>query len=283
MTVLYRTPGILAECLESIERHRPRRVREVIVIDNSVEPHDEPPAERFPWIRYIANDTNVHYRRANNQGARLASGRYLLFLNPDSRLTDSDSIALLAEILDEHPEIGLVGPKIQGDDGRVAPQGERRAGLPYLVAEKSYLNTLWPGNPIRRRQRGIDREGNVLPRNTSGPVDTLTAAVLMVRRGEFTDVGMFDERAVAYWEEHELARKYRERGQIAYYLAHAFVYHRWRKGGGEHESENLMQRYFDDSMRLYYAESYGTVGRVVFDVLSTGQRAGRAVARAVGR
>jgi GT2 family glycosyltransferase len=101
----------------------------------------------------------------------------------------------------------------------------------------------------------------------SGPVETLAAAALLVRTSEFAEVGMFDERATIYWEEQEIARKFRRRGQHAYYRADAFVYHRWRKGGGEHDSQPVTTAYFDEGMRLYYAQTYGVAGRVLFDAL----------------
>jgi hypothetical protein len=260
--VAYRTPDVLAECLGSIERWRPRRLAEVVVVDNSAGDEWPSPEATHPWIRYVRNSENVHFRRGVNQGARLAAARYLLLLNPDTYLTDGESLARLAELLDEHPEIGLVGPKIQGDDGRLAPQGERLPGLAYLVAQKTHLNRLWPGNPIaRRRSRPAD------PRDRSGVVETLTAAVLLLRRDEFLAVGGLDERVAAYWEEQELARKLRRIGRSAYYRADAFVFHRWRKGGGALEPPELMRRRFDDAMRLYYRQSYGRLGGLLYGLL----------------
>lgn len=259
----YKTYEVVQECLRSFEHHRPRRVAEVIVVDNSADDETPRAGDEFPWIHYVRNDANVHFRRAVNQGARLARHPYLLILNPDTYLTDAESIAKLAEVLDRDPAVALVGPKIRGDDGRLAPQGERLPGLLYLLAHRLYLNALWPANPIMRRQR---RAG--ASRDVSGPVDAVAAAALLVRTDEFAQVGMFDERATIYWEEQEIALKFRRRGQHAYYRADAFVYHRWRKGGGEHDDDAVTTRYFEDGMRLYYEHAYGVSGRLLFDGLS---------------
>jgi GT2 family glycosyltransferase len=260
--VLYKTPEVLAECLRSFEEHRPRRVGEVIVIDNGADGEAPSPQAAFPWIVYEANDVNRHFRAGVNQGVRLARLPYVFILNPDAYLTDADSIAKLTEVLDGEPQVGFVGPKMRGDDGNLAPQGERVAGLAYLVALKGYLNALWPGNPIARRHA---RAG--LSRDESGPADTLSAAALLFRREQFLAIGGFDERAKMYWEEHELARKMRRLGLRGHYRADAFLFHHWRKGGTEGVASRDAQRYFDQAMRLYYRTFYGRAGALLFDAL----------------
>jgi GT2 family glycosyltransferase len=258
----YKNYEVVQECLRSFETHRPRRVAEVIVVDNSADDETPHADAEFPWIRYVRNESNVHFRRAVNQGARMAKHRYMLILNPDTYLTDSESIAKLAEVLDRDASIGLTGPKIRGDDGLLAPQGEQLPGWLYLIGHRTYLNALWPDNPIVKRQlrAGASRE-------VGGKVDTLAAAAVLVRTEEFLRVGGYDERATIYWEEPELSRKYRRLGLSAYYEPDAFVYHRWRKGGGEHDSDAITKRYFEEGMRLYYSISYGRAGTAIYDSL----------------
>lgn len=275
----YKNYDVVQECLRSFETFSPRRVAEVIVVDNSADDETPHADAEFPWIRYARNSANLHFRRAVNQGARMARHPKLLILNPDTYLTDSDSIAKLAEILDTDPSVALVGPKIRGDDGHLAPQGERLPGPLYLLAHKLYVNALWPENPIMKRHRraGVSRE-------ESGYVDTLAAAALMCRTEEFAAVGMLDERATIYWEEQELARKFRRRGQRAYYRADAFVFHRWRKGGGEHDDQPTTTRYFEEGMELYYTLSYGPLGRLSYRALALpGALVSRVRARGRGR
>jgi GT2 family glycosyltransferase len=272
--VAYKTPEVLAECLRSCENQRPLRVGEVVVVDNSVEVDGAPPSESFPWIDYELNAENRHFRGGVNQGVRRARLLYVLLLNPDTYLTDSDSIAKLAETLDAVPSIGFVAPKLRGDDGRLAPQGERVAGLAYLFALKGYVNALWPGNPIARRHA---RAGD--SREVSGPADTVSASAVLCRREQFLAVGGFDERARMYWEEHELARKLRRLGLHGYYRADAFVFHRWRKGGTEHTTSTDAQRYFDEAMRLYYRTFYGRAGSFIYELLDRMQRLVRRLRR----
>jgi N-acetylglucosaminyl-diphospho-decaprenol L-rhamnosyltransferase len=244
----------------------------VVVVDNSADGSEAP---AFPWIVYERNAENVHFRGGVNQGVRRASLPYVLVLNPDTYLTDSDSIAKLAETLDREPAIGFVAPKLRGDDGKLAPQGERVAGLAYLLAVKTYANAAWPRNPIARRHARAR-----MSRDLSGPADTVSAAAVLVRREEFLAVGGFDERARMYWEEHELARKFGRRGLHGWYRADAFLFHHWRKGGTEQVASADAHSCFEEAMRLYYRTFYGRLGGLAFDALDAVQLVMRRALRA---
>jgi GT2 family glycosyltransferase len=264
--VTYRTPEVLAACLRSFEQHRPRRVGEVVVVDNSADESAARPDAEFAWIVYERNAENVHFRAGVNQGVRRASLPYVFVLNPDTFVTDSESIAKLAETLERDPAIGFVAPKLRGDDGNLAPQGERVAGLAYLVGVKTYLNAAWPRNPIARRHSRAR-----MSRELSGPADTVSAAAVLVRRDEFLAVGGFDERARMYWEEHELARRVGRLGLHGYYRADAFLFHHWRKGGTEQVASADAELCFQEAMRLYYRTFYGRLGGLAFDALDAVQ------------
>jgi N-acetylglucosaminyl-diphospho-decaprenol L-rhamnosyltransferase len=259
--VHYRTPEVLKECLRSFEEHRPRRVAQVIVVDNSASEVEHDVASEFPWVDYIPNRENVHYRRANNQAAMFASHSYVFFLNPDTLLADSDSIAWLADVLDTWPDVGMVGPMLKGDDGLLAPQGQHAAELRDLI--------------IHRPRGGANPFDPKL--HVAGRVETLTAAALMCRRDEFLAVDGFDERAHMYWEEAELTRKFARVGQSAYYLPNAFLRHRWRKGGTESNVD--VPQYFEESRQLYYEQFFGLRGRLAYRAVAVGRQTARRVLR----
>jgi GT2 family glycosyltransferase len=247
--VHYRTPAVLGECLASFDEHRPDRVAQVIVVDNSADESISGVSERFPWAEYVVNDENRYFRRANNQASKVARRPYLLFLNPDTHLVDRNSIALLADVLDREPSAGMVGPMMRGDDGLLAPQGETIASLLDL---------------IRRRARG-QADHRDESRHAAGFVGTVAAAALMCRRDDFRSAGGFDERVSMYWEEHELARKFRKRGLSAYYQPAAFIYHRWRKGGTEALADAPM--FFEQAERRYYEQFFGLRGRLLYSAV----------------
>jgi GT2 family glycosyltransferase len=257
--VHYRTPAVLGECLASFDDHRPDRVAQVIVVDNSADESISSVSRRFQWAEYVVNDENRYFRRANNQASNVARHPYLLLLNPDTRLVDRNSIALLADVLDRLPSAGMVGPMMRGDDGLLAPQGQAIASLLDLLHGR-------PRGQVDQRDES---------RHAAGFVDTVAAAALMCRRDDFRSVGGFDERASMYWEEHELARKFRKRGLRAYYQPAAFIYHRWRKGGTETLADAPIL--FEQAERRYYQQFFGLRGGLLYSAIRLRRAAARMV------
>ena len=81
--VNYHHSHILGNCLESVYRTIEKTQFEVILVDNSSKDDGlEPILKRYTKIRFINNSKNVGFAPANNQGAKIASGDFLLFINP---------------------------------------------------------------------------------------------------------------------------------------------------------------------------------------------------------
>jgi GT2 family glycosyltransferase len=89
---------------------------EVIVVDNASGDETREKLERHHHLRIVTNSSNRGYAAANNQGIKLATGEYLLLLNPDTRV-ELGSLDALSDYLDEHPQIGAVAPRLISPDG----------------------------------------------------------------------------------------------------------------------------------------------------------------------
>ncbi len=103
---------------------------EIWVIDNaSLDGSAEMVRQEFPQVRLIANAENVGFAAANNQALRQCQARYMLLLNPDTVVLD-DAIPMLLDYLEEHSDVGVVGPSLQlpGEEvlGQEADQREHR-------------------------------------------------------------------------------------------------------------------------------------------------------------
>jgi GT2 family glycosyltransferase len=62
-------------------------------------------------IRVIANNKNLGFGAANNLGAKIATGDFLLFLNPDMRVSPG-SLDIIVNWLKQHPQVGLASCKL---------------------------------------------------------------------------------------------------------------------------------------------------------------------------
>ena len=80
---------MLVDCLESVNRTIQKIQFEVILVDNSSKDDGlESILKRYPETQLINNPKNVGFARANNQGAKIASGDFLFFINPDTIMTE---------------------------------------------------------------------------------------------------------------------------------------------------------------------------------------------------
>lgn len=115
--VAYKSRAEIGPCLASLPRAIAGRTVEVIVVDNS--PGDgagDVVRRDFPWVNYIAADTNLGFGRANNHGYARSHGEFVLFLNPDTVCNAAALTHCLAR-LEADPEIGLISPKLVTADG----------------------------------------------------------------------------------------------------------------------------------------------------------------------
>lgn len=113
----------LPDCLTSLHQSFHRLKFEVILVDNGST--DESLAfvrQKFPAVKIIANKGNFGFSRANNQGFKLAAGRYVMLLNADT-ITKDGACEQLVEFLDAHPSAGAAAPKLLNIDGTVQHQG----------------------------------------------------------------------------------------------------------------------------------------------------------------
>src|SRR5690348_14726896 len=116
--VNYNTLGLLRDCLNSVMRSE-GRICEVIVVDNASADGSVAMVEgEFPSVRLLCNQQNLGFAKANNQGIKLAKGRYLLLLNSDT-IVRAGALEAMSEFLDSTAEAGGVSCKLLNADGTI--------------------------------------------------------------------------------------------------------------------------------------------------------------------
>src|SRR5262245_16737393 len=117
--VNWKARDLLRQCLISLH-DQPQGVRlETIVVDNaSADGAADMVEEEFPDVLLIRNEENAGFSRANNQAARRARGRYVLFLNNDT-VVPPETLGTLVDYMHAHPDVGMIGPRLRGVDGEI--------------------------------------------------------------------------------------------------------------------------------------------------------------------
>ncbi len=252
--VSYRSREHLPACLASVHASMEASgLRgEVIVVDNaSPDGTAELVAERFPWVRLVANPVNSGFAAAVNQGVRLARGRVIVLLNPDTQLV-GDALGRLVRFLDRHPTVGAVGPRLRYPDGRTQPSRRRFPTLLTGFLESTLIQDYWRDNRVLRRYYVADRSDD-----EPQEVDWLVGACLAIRRDAFATVGLLDERFFLYSEEVEWFWRLRRAGWRVYYLPEAEVVH--AEGGSSEPESAFRQVAFDTAKVQLFRALYGPV------------------------
>lgn len=219
--VNWKTPALLALCLDSIKLEPQADSFEVWVVDNnSGDESCEMLRSRYPHVKLIANSENVGFSKACNQAIPLSSGEFVLLLNPDTEVKDG-AIGKLADFMAENPKVGAVGPKVLNTDGTL--QLACRRSFPSVKAaffRVTYLSRLFPKNKTLSEYNLTFQD----PDKTV-EVDALSGSCMMVRRQAIDKIGLLDEDIFMFGEDIDWCWRIKQAGWAVYYRPDAVIYH----------------------------------------------------------
>jgi len=242
--------ALLQRCLKSIYDFQTVLKYEVIVIDNHSEDQSREMVKvDFPNVWLIENPENVGFSSACNQGITRSRGRYLLFLNPDTEFTSGGIIEMI-KFMDNHPNIGVCGPKMIGPEGKI--QFSSRSFPSYLTSissGQSILNRIYPKNPWSGKYLLKD-----LDRNQKTEVDWVSGSCLLTKRGVVEKIGPLDERFFMYAEDVDFCYRAKKAGYLVYYFPDWAVVHHIGKSTRRRKTRMLAEHH--RSMFRFYRKHY---------------------------
>lgn len=206
--VSYNTCGHLAGCIASIQATA--AASEIIVVDNASGDGSAAMVRgRFPAVRVMENQRNIGFAAAVNQGASLAHGRYLLLLNPDTRV-ESTAIARMTAFMDTHPAIGVCAPENRnGADhelfGRAGEQQINYFHFPRFRGTAGMRRAA-----LRKAGFSLEKQNEPSPFTESDDhilADWLRGCSLFVRADLFRRLGGFDTGFFFYLEDTDFCRR----------------------------------------------------------------------------
>lgn len=190
----YNKKRLLEGCLKSICGMKSDNI-EIIVVDNgSFDGSAEFVQEKFPWVRTIVNSSNCGYALGNDIGAEAARGKYLIFMNNDTIVCDSNWVDFLTKHLENDESIGIIGPLIiDANSKRVDSFG---GAITYPLGAAPAIKHGCPESKL----------------SSSMDVAYVAGAALMIRKDLFERLGGFDPSYFAFHEEVDLCWRARATG-----------------------------------------------------------------------
>ena len=231
ITVNWNVADSLTRCLDSIWATKYPNL-EIIVIDNasSVPIHPQ-------QVKFIQNSTNIGLPRAWNQGLKMATGNYVLILNPDTRLP-KDFFTKAIAYLKSHPEVGVLGPKFTDPDG--TPQGSVFPEPSIVAAIREY----WLG------QKGLTQK--YIPKTdnrTPITINAISGACMFFPKSTVVKFGKFTDKVFMYYEDLDYCRRLRRTGlKIIFHPGIAIIH---EHGASSAKSGGAALKYLRDASLWY--------------------------------
>ncbi len=217
IVINYNTKEITLNCLNSLKTSlMGEKINyEIILVDNcskdgSFEVFNSL-VKNDSRIKYYYQKENLGYSKANNLGAKLAKGKYLLFLNSDTFILNKAVGRLFDFYKKNEKEINFVGPKLLNFDLSAQPSAGYFFTLPitflvlFLKGDRLNLTRFSP-QEIKK-------------------VDWISGACFLTKKKIFEAVGGFDEKIFMYMDEVDFFYRAKKMGYQVYFYPQAKIIH----------------------------------------------------------
>lgn len=248
--VSYNVKSLLEQCLRSVQAAINSLTAEVFIVDNaSTDGSVEYLQPFYPQFHFISNASNLGFAKANNLALEKCSGKYVLFLNPDT-IVPADCFTKCIRFLDQNLQAGALGVKMV--DGNNLFLRESKRGIPTPSAsfwKLTGMASLFPRSPIFSAYYA-----GHLTEDETHEVDVLSGAFMLVRKQVLDITGGFDERFFMYAEDIDLSYRILQTGHKNYYFAETVITH--FKGSSTKKDIKYVKQFYR-AMSQYVRKHYG--------------------------
>jgi hypothetical protein len=242
--VNYNSRADLIGCLESIKAQgqSPAGTVPICVIDNASTESIRDLEEKYKWVDFVYNKTNIGFGAANNIALKKASTKYFLICNPDIRFKDG-TIESLTGYMDAHEDIAISGPKLVNEDGTLQYSCRRFPTLATFLARG-----LFPGKKPK-----FMRDYMMMDADHSKPmdVDWVLGSFMLARRDALAKLGGFDESHFMYYEDIDLCYRVKRAGLRVVYAPQAEAVHTYKRESAQGLFNRLKFHHAINAMKFF--------------------------------
>lgn len=245
-------------CLDSLNKIENKNIHvSVRVLDNAskIPLQVDTSKYRLP-VEILRSDSNLGFTSGNNfvmrQCLQDESVDYILLLNNDT-LVDRHFLTHLIECANNHPDAGVVTPKIYfapGHEYHKESYGDEEKGkvIWFAGGQIDYANF----DAFHRGVDEIDRQQF----DQDAVTEFATGCCMLIRRSALTQVGMFDARYFLYLEDVDLCLRMRRAGYKIWYCPHAKIWH--VNAGSSGGAGSPLHTYYQTRNRLFFFMRYAS-------------------------
>lgn len=259
--VNYNVKHFVEQCLHSVFNASKNLNVEVFVVDNNSVDGSVPfIKQKFPQVKLIENKINTGFSVANNQAIRLAQGKYVLLLNPDT-VVQEDTFDKTVAFMESHPDAGGLGIKMFDGKGNFLPESKRGLPTPAVAFYKIFgLAKLFP-----KSKKFGQYHLTYLDKDKNHQIDVLSGAFMLMRKDALDKVGLLDETFFMYGEDIDLSYRITQGGYKNYYFADSSIIH--YKGESTKKSSVNYVIVFYKAMAIFAKKHFTSNNARLFDFL----------------
>ncbi len=274
----YNTKEITGKCIDLLlSALKKEKIRfEIIAVDNGSRDGSTEYLKRKTDIKLISNKSNLGFSKANNQGIKIAQGKYILFLNSDVFIENINFSGLI-DYFEKNKEVGVLTVRVDRPDGKMDPACHR--GFPTIWRSFCYfsrlekilgrfplLNIAFGGYHLRR-----------FDLNRTHEIDSPSGAFYLTKKEILKQVGGFDEDFFMYGEDLDLSYRIKNEGyKIVFYPFKSVLHLKYQSGLNKNnqETQNKTNNYFYQAMKIFYEKHYQNrypeiINKIVYLLIDT--------------
>ncbi len=249
--VNYNVQYFIEQCLNSIFSLSDFKGHlQVIVVDNnSSDGSVEMIKAKFPQVELIANAGNYGFSVGNNQGIKIAHGKYILLLNPDTIL-EEETLSKCFLKMESDKEIGILSVKMLDGGGKFLPESKRGFPTPATTFFKfTGLYRLFP----RSKKINAYYLGHIDEDKTS-IVDILCGAFMFIRKSDLDQIGLLDEDFFMFGEDIDLSYRFQQAQKKVVYFPETTIIHFKGESTKKHSMQYIYN--FNNAMNIFAVKHF---------------------------
>ena len=236
--------------LRSIDQFISGYEHEVIVVDNnSGDEIGSYLTSNYPKVKVILNTTNGGYSRGMNQGFAIATGEYVVFMNPDMEFVMNPFERLISKFESEN-NFGFIAPQLRYEDGTLQPTVKKSPSLWSQIWILFKLHHVYATRAVRNYW------SHDFDYTKSQTVQHLMGAFLFTSRTRAQEIGLWDEAYPLLWEDEDICEMSLKKGFVNFYCADVHVMH-YEGRSFALVAAPAKQKRFNLGMRLYFKKHSG--------------------------
>jgi GT2 family glycosyltransferase len=248
----YKTASLLRQCIKSIQKNKPQKYDcEIIVVDNdsndgSVEMIED---DFYSSVKLIANDKNLGFPKAVNQGVRRArESQYILLLNPDITVLPK-SLDQMIDFMEENKSIAVLGPRLINPNGSIQNSCFNHYTSPRIVL---YRRTIFGKSEKAKKEinKFLMADWN---HKEGREVAWILGSCMLIRKEAIGQTGLMDERFFMYLEDVDWCRRFWQKGWKVYYYPKIKMVHYYQRASAS--ESGLIRSILNRQTRIHIASA----------------------------